>query len=80
MYFDYGIPVDGDPNVVHLYEVYEDEAAYKEHKASAHLKDYVEKAEALTSSTTTMKLLTLAQYGSVNCNYAGECELSGEWD
>ena len=30
MYFDYGIPVDGDPNVVHLYEVYEDEAAYKE--------------------------------------------------
>ncbi len=36
------------------------------------------KAEGLTESHE-IRTLALARFGSVNCNYAGECEL-GEWD
>lgn len=79
MYFDYGVS-DEEPDVVHLYETYEDQAALDEHKSSAHLTEYLSKAEAFVVShdvTTTR----LAPFGSVNCNYAGECELDGgAWD
>ena len=79
MYFDYGVSTE-EPDVVHLYETYEDQAALDEHKSSAHLTEYLSKAEAFVVShdvTTTR----LAPFGSVNCNYAGECELDGGvWD
>ena len=79
MYFDYGVS-DDEPGVVMLYEVYEDADALKEHKESGHLKDYLAAAEELTDSHD-VTTLDLAPYGSVNCNYAGECELGdGMWD
>ena len=79
MYFDYGVS-DDEPGVVMLYEVYEDADALKEHKESGHLKDYLDAAEELTDSHD-VTTLDLAPYGSVNCNYAGECELGdGMWD
>lgn len=79
MYFDYGISED-KPNVVNLYEVYEDEDALAEHKKSAHLAEYLEAAKDLVDgqSEVTEMTLALAEFGSVNCNYAGECEL-GEY-
>ena len=79
MYFDYGISED-KPNVVNLYEVYEDEAALQEHRDSSHLKEYLSAAAELTDSHD-VRTLNLAPYGSVNCNYAGQCEIGeGMWD
>ena len=58
----------------------QDKEALKEHGESAHLQEYRLLAEELTDKTE-IKNLRLAQYGSVNCNYAGECELSDDmWD
>ena len=81
MYFDFGVNKDGsDPNVVYLYEVYEDEAALQEHRDSSHLKEYLSAAAELTDSHD-VRTLNLAPYGSVNCNYAGQCEIGeGMWD
>lgn len=81
MYFDFGVNQDGsDPNVVYLYEVYEDEAALQEHRDSSHLKEYLSAAAELTDSHD-VRTLNLAPYGSVNCNYAGQCEIGeGMWD
>ena len=56
-----------------------DADALKDHIASGHLADYKD-AAALLTDLTEVKTLDLAPWGSVNCNYAGECELSGEWD
>jgi quinol monooxygenase YgiN len=79
MYFDYGFSQE-DANVVMLYETYEDALAMAEHKASMHLKEYLEKAAPLTHAHDVSSI-DLAKYGSVNCNYAGECELGdGIWD
>mmetsp|Transcript_21646 Transcript_21646/g.53476 ORF Transcript_21646/g.53476 Transcript_21646/m.53476 type:complete len:162 (-) Transcript_21646:149-634(-) len=78
MYFDYGFSID-EPNKVFLYETYEDEAALQEHIVSSHLQKYMDGA-ALLTDLTEVRTLKLAEFGSVNCNYAGECELSGEWD
>lgn len=72
MYFDYGFD-KADASKVFLYEVYEDEAALKDHTASAHLDQYRKESEALVESHG-IKTLSLASTGSVNCNYAGECE------
>ena len=57
MYFDYGVS-DEEPDVVHLYETYEDQAALDEHKSSAHLAEYLSKAEAFVVShdVTTTRL------------------------
>ena len=81
MYFDFGINQDGsDPNSVYLYEVYEDEAALEEHRESAHLKEYLAAAEIITSGHD-VRNINLAPYGSVNCNYAGQCEIGeAAWD
>tara|TARA_B100000475_G_scaffold24542_1_gene16760 strand:- start:1271 stop:1720 length:450 start_codon:yes stop_codon:yes gene_type:complete len=81
MYFDFGINQDGsDPDTVYLYEVYEDEAALEEHRESAHLKEYLAAAETLTSGHD-VRNINLAPYGSVNCNYAGQCEIGeAAWD
>ena len=81
MYFDFGINQDGsDPNSVYLYEVYEDEAALEEHRESAHLKEYLAAAEIITSGHDARNI-NLAPYGSVNCNYAGQCEIGeAAWD
>lgn len=51
-----------------------DETALDEHKASTHLQAYMDEA-ALLTDLTEVKTLKLAECGSVNCNYAGECEL-----
>jgi len=56
-----------------------DEAALQEHIVSSHLQKYMDGA-ALLTDLTEVRTLKLAEFGSVNCNYAGECELSGEWD
>ena len=66
MYFDYGISED-KPNVVNLYEVYEDEDALAEHKKSAHLAEYLEAAKDLVDgqSEVTEMTLALAEFGSV---------------
>ena len=38
-------------------------------------------AAALLTDHTEVRTLKLANVGSVNCNYAGECELDGDmWD
>ena len=43
--------------------------------------EYFSAAEALGVAHDQVRALSLAQYGSVNCNYAGECELGeGKWD
>jgi hypothetical protein len=44
------------------------------------VEEYFSAAEAMGVSHS-VQALSLAQYGSVNCNYAGECELGeGKWD
>ena len=59
MYFDYGIS-ENKPNVVNLYEVYEDEDALAEHKKSAHLAEYLEAAKDLVDGQSEVTEMTLA--------------------
>ena len=58
MDFDYGFSED-KPNVVNLYEVYEDEDALAEHKKSAHLAEYLEAAKDLVDGPVSYTHLTL---------------------
>ena len=49
----------------------------KDHQASAHLDQYRKESEVLVQSHD-VKTVSLASVGSVNCNYAGECEAEME--
>ena len=54
--FDVLLPHDGTANVVYLYEVYDDEAAFATHQASAHYVQFKDVATDMIENMVVIKM------------------------
>ena len=59
-HFDILAPEEGG-DVVHLYEVYDDEAAFKAHQASPHFTHYAAATESMVDERIVQRLIRIDQ-------------------